>query len=356
MVIEKRFLLVLLLFILGVVGGLLGTWGPGAPLEWRVALAGLFFLPVTAAALILTGRMAVWVALASGVFLLIVAGIRGESWGVSLADSVLFLAVALVAGRLGPGGRDGPEARPDPKASPHIPATVAADNPPGQTAVPAFADLASGLVRRFKNPVMSIQGASWLLESSEGTTKQEVLEFASIIRLEARNMEVALSNLQEFIRPRRPRFKTANVQGLLDRAIASTTAGSRAPAPSCRMQIHPHASKLECDPELLQIMFECLLLNAIQAMSGGGAIQIDADAVPGGRVSIRIADTGSGLAAGTSHRIFEPFFTTRESGLGLGLPLARQISAAHGGTIEIQSGSEAGTVATVTLPLEQGRK
>jgi signal transduction histidine kinase len=103
------------------------------------------------------------------------------------------------------------------------------------------------------------------------------------------------------------------------------------------------------------MLLECLLLNAVQAIPGGGQIDVSADESADGGVTVLVADSGGGLAPGTADRVFDPFFTTRESGLGLGLTLARQITAAHGGNIEIRDGSEAGTVVIVTLPQDHRR-
>jgi signal transduction histidine kinase len=49
--------------------------------------------------------------------------------------------------------------------------------------------------------------------------------------------------------------------------------------------------------------------------------------------------------------VFDAFFTTREGGTGLGLPIARRIAEAHGGTLDLRSGDGAGAVATLSLPV-----
>jgi len=65
---------------------------------------------------------------------------------------------------------------------------------------------------------------------------------------------------------------------------------------------------------------------------------------------IEITDSGGGIRPDVRDRVFEPFFTTKHRGTGLGLPIARRIVAAHGGTIEIETPESGGTVVLVSLP------
>ena len=79
-----------------------------------------------------------------------------------------------------------------------------------------------------------------------------------------------------------------------------------------------------------------LVLNALQATPAGGAIAIET----GGdarALEIRVRDSGEGMTEDVLARVFDAFFTTREGGTGLGLPIARRIVEAHGGTLTLRS-------------------
>jgi signal transduction histidine kinase len=67
-------------------------------------------------------------------------------------------------------------------------------------------------------------------------------------------------------------------------------------------------------------------------------------------LEIGVRDTGEGMAEEVLPRVFDAFFTTREGGTGLGLPIARRIVEAHGGTLAVRSREGEGTVATLSLP------
>ena len=83
-------------------------------------------------------------------------------------------------------------------------------------------------------------------------------------------------------------------------------------------------------------------------MPDGGTLSIRAHSSPE-QVWVDITDTGQGIPAGVN--IFEPFATTKAEGTGLGLPIVRQIIAAHGGTIDYTSEPGQGTTFTIHLPL-----
>jgi nitrogen fixation/metabolism regulation signal transduction histidine kinase len=97
-----------------------------------------------------------------------------------------------------------------------------------------------------------------------------------------------------------------------------------------------------------------LVENAVQAMAGGGRLQItarDREEV----VEIVVADTGVGMDDDAVRRAFEPYFSTKTAGSGLGLANARRNIELSGGTIALTSTPGAGTVVTVTLPVADRR-
>ena len=111
----------------------------------------------------------------------------------------------------------------------------------------------------------------------------------------------------------------------------------------------------EIDPDRMAQALGNLLSNAIKFTPPGGMLGISAGESQG-RLFIRVQDTGAGIPTDERERIFEPFprGDRRRSfgqGMGLGLNIARQLVAAHGGTIGFQSASGAGTTFTLSLPV-----
>ncbi len=103
------------------------------------------------------------------------------------------------------------------------------------------------------------------------------------------------------------------------------------------------------DSSALRAALMNLMLNAVQAMPDGGTLAVTTD-VRGGRVTLELADTGTGMTPEQVEQIFEPFYTTRRQGLGLGMPYARKVLEQHEGRIAVESRPGAGTTVRVELP------
>jgi signal transduction histidine kinase len=107
---------------------------------------------------------------------------------------------------------------------------------------------------------------------------------------------------------------------------------------------------VEGDAVLLEWAIESLTKNAIDALAGkGGQVDMSAEALPEGRVRVRVKDNGPGVPRELGARIFEPGFSTKEHGWGIGLPLARRIvKENHGGEL-LLTPSERGATFDIIL-------
>jgi two-component system NtrC family sensor kinase len=113
-----------------------------------------------------------------------------------------------------------------------------------------------------------------------------------------------------------------------------------------------------CDQSRLNQVLFALIQNARQAISqDGGAIRI-ASRAAGDEIRVAVSDNGCGIKYELIGRIFDPFFTTHDvgKGMGLGLTVSRDIVAAYGGRIEVETVVAEGSTFTVYLPVEQGAK
>jgi signal transduction histidine kinase len=104
------------------------------------------------------------------------------------------------------------------------------------------------------------------------------------------------------------------------------------------------------DVELFKQAILNLLLNAEQAMPGGGELTVQLYRGANDGVHIGLIDTGQGMSEEVLAKLFRPFFTTKPGGTGLGLPITRRIIQAHGGTLTVQSAVARGTKFDIWLP------
>jgi signal transduction histidine kinase len=116
-------------------------------------------------------------------------------------------------------------------------------------------------------------------------------------------------------------------------------------------QLTPDLPLVSGDARQLEQVFLNLILNARDAMPGGGRLAIDTYAGQS-TVHIRFADSGVGIEEEDLPRIFEPYFTTKEDrGTGLGLAICQRIITQHGGRISVSSRLGEGAVFILHLPI-----
>lgn len=111
------------------------------------------------------------------------------------------------------------------------------------------------------------------------------------------------------------------------------------------------------DPGQLQQVLLNLVLNAVQAMPGGGKVAVRLSREGEGASAcavLRVSDTGHGVPADVLPRIFDSFFTGREDGTGLGLAIVKRILRAHRGDITVESTGPAGTTFRLWIPASHG--
>ena len=129
-------------------------------------------------------------------------------------------------------------------------------------------------------------------------------------------------------------------------------AGAFAAVPATlRVCVPDRAVHVRGDAKALEQLLANLLFNAAQAVRPGGAAQL-ALRLDEGAAVMEIADDGIGMDEGQIARLERPFSSTKANGTGLGLPIARQIVAAHRGTIAIQSRPGSGTTVVVRLGVQ----
>lgn len=109
---------------------------------------------------------------------------------------------------------------------------------------------------------------------------------------------------------------------------------------------------IDADAAQLELALLNLVSNALDAMPRGGTLTIRMGEA-GGRLTIAVVDTGTGMAPDLAGRVFDPWVTTKPPGrgTGLGLSIARNVIVEHGGHISVASTPGEGTTFLVELPL-----
>jgi len=117
-------------------------------------------------------------------------------------------------------------------------------------------------------------------------------------------------------------------------------------------EVAANAGKVRLDPAVFEQVVTNLVVNARDAMPGGGALQLRLEREQA-RLKLRVQDTGIGMSEATKQRIFEPFFSTKgQRGTGLGLAIVFGAVQSAGGSIGVESEPGRGCVFTLDFPIQ----
>ncbi len=219
----------------------------------------------------------------------------------------------------------------------------------------SIGQLAAGIAHEIGTPLNIISGnAEYLMMDMD--PDEPKMEELSIIVNQTERITKLIQQLMDFARNREPRLERTNINQLIENTLTLTqhTLKKNSITPSCRL--NDSIPEIIADPSQLQQVFLNMMINAIQAMPGGGKLTIETDCDGHGAI-VRIRDTGHGIPPEVLQRIFDPFFTTKEvgQGTGLGLSVSHRIIENHKGRIEVESRVDRGSCFTVILPVEPGQ-
>ena len=215
-----------------------------------------------------------------------------------------------------------------------------------QKSLAKLGEMAAVVAHEVKNPIAGIRGALQVITSRMPAEQRDRGVLIDIIaRLDALNRIV--QDMLMFARPRALRQEPVSLAALLGDTVALI---ERDPTMSQVQIVLSGAADISGDREMLQVVFQNILMNAAQAMENKGRIEVSIGTV-NGRCSVAIADQGPGMPEDVRAKAFDAFFTTKHRGTGLGLPIARRVIEAHGGTIQIDAPPSGGTMVTIVLPL-----
>jgi two-component system sensor kinase FixL len=215
-----------------------------------------------------------------------------------------------------------------------------------QKALAKLGEMAAVVAHEVKNPIAGIRGALQVITSRMPEEQRDRAILLDIItRLDALNRIV--QDMLMFARPRALRHEPVS----LDEVVKDTALLLERDSDLSAIQIGVTGTgRVSGDREMLQVVFQNILMNAAQAMEGRGRIEVvvtEAD----GHCRVAIVDRGPGMPPDVQEKVFDAFFTTKHRGTGLGLPIARRVVEAHGGSIHIDASPAGGTIFTVVLPV-----
>jgi signal transduction histidine kinase len=212
--------------------------------------------------------------------------------------------------------------------------------------------LASSLAHEVRNPLNSINLQLTLLSrrvaKAEAPLREGLADLVDTARREITRLDDLVNEFLTLSRIDRLSLEEADLM-----EVATDVSGLMGPLAqdkglSVVEKLPASMPRMLLDREKLKQVLINLVRNAIEAMPKEGTVTIEGAVEEGAQV-LRVIDTGPGIEPGLD--VFSFFTTTKQGGTGLGLPLARGIVAAHGGTLTYDSGPDRGTTFTISMPI-----
>lgn len=216
----------------------------------------------------------------------------------------------------------------------------------------SMGQLAAGIAHEVNNPLGTLLlHANLLLEECE--EESQTREDLATIVDQANRCKRIISGLLNFARQSRVLRQPTDLAELVEKTIRTAPAAENVQVVVENTLKDPIA---DIDPDQMVQVLTNLYTNAQQAMPEGGRLTIALSDDPE-TVTVRVTDTGMGIAEENMAKLFDPFFTTKQVGMGTGLGLAvtHGIVKMHKGQITAESNADrsagpTGTTFTVTLP------
>jgi signal transduction histidine kinase len=210
--------------------------------------------------------------------------------------------------------------------------------------------ITAGVAHEVKNPLNSMR--IWLenLKASLPDADGLPLQAVRVLDNEIDRLDSVVKRFLDFTRPPEMHQEESSLKELLEGVLAVERPEFDKANIKVEARLDADVPSVLVDQPLLQQALLNLLINAIEAMPGGGQLFVSLHR-RGEMAEIEIRDTGRGIAPEHRQRIFQLFFTTRPGGSGIGLASAFRTVQLHNGSIEFVSEVGRGTAFRITLPL-----
>jgi two-component system, NtrC family, sensor histidine kinase HydH len=217
-----------------------------------------------------------------------------------------------------------------------------------------IARLAGALAHEIKNPLSTIRMNMELLaedfRDSDEARDRRAMKKVDLVQQECQRLQDLLDDFLRFSKAHRLNLQPSDLNAQVRQTLDFYRPKARQSGVEIAEYLTGNLPTVLLDREAFHGALLNLVLNAEQAMPGGGQLVVRTYGTPDG-VALDLIDTGCGMDEPTRARVFDAFFSTKRGGSGLGLPTARKIVEGHGGQMLMQSEVGRGTQVTLKLPM-----
>ncbi len=215
-------------------------------------------------------------------------------------------------------------------------------------------NMAATVAHELRNPLNSVSMGLQRLKGEFRPTQDEeqYSRFIELMRREVERLNLIVEEFLSLARPMEIKPEPVRIDELLQEMAVLAESDAKSKKVEIKVVVPPDLPVARVDRNYFKQALLNLILNGMQAMSRGGGLTLEAN-VYRDHMVVSVADTGAGIPEDVLPRIFDPYFTTKTKGAGLGLPIARRIVEAHGGSLTVNSTVGQGTRFQIEVPLSR---
>lgn len=226
----------------------------------------------------------------------------------------------------------------------------------------SWRELARRLADELKNPLLALQTTAESVQRSQEQSPDQANEVsrAQVTELlsEIAKLEAIVGKFREFASLPQAELAAVDlneiVRGIVKGYEGEFGAVGRPPI-TPELHLEENLPSIQADAALLRRALDNLILNAMDAMPGGGVLMLRTSGAHD-TVELEVSDTGTGLTPQECERLFTPYYTTKQHGTGLGLAIVQAVVSNHGGRIFVESEAGVGTSFHIRLPAKPSRR
>jgi signal transduction histidine kinase len=215
----------------------------------------------------------------------------------------------------------------------------------------SLGEMAAGISHEIRNPLGIIRSSAELLKKKVNAVDPDN-SIPDIIVQESTRLNNIITDFINFARPRSPQLVACRIEEIIEKNATFLASQADKQGYTIKRHFESDLPIIKADGDMLYQAFLNILINAMQAMEGGGNLEVRVKATDS-RMQIAFDDEGPGIPDNLLDKIWDPFFTTKDIGTGLGLGIVRNIIESHGGTISIGRRDAGGSRVSVELPIDQ---
>jgi two-component system, NtrC family, sensor kinase len=219
--------------------------------------------------------------------------------------------------------------------------------------------LSAGVAHEIRNPLNAMKGAIVHMKRRR-TDDPLIQEYTQLILEEISRLNLFVTDFLYLARQAAPNPVPTDINEIVKNVFTLFEKRLGEKPIKVAMRLDPSLPLLKADPNQMEQVIVNILINAMDAVSDGGSIEVsttmkrnDHEAGSQATVLITIEDDGVGIPERDLQSVFDPFFSNKEGGTGLGLPISLGIVESHGGLLKIKSREGEGTTVIIELPIDE---